>query len=99
MNIHRATTYSHIRRWLSAAGLRDARQHSTLIEVSAPLTDTRRLWAERLLRMFAQVARNLNSPDQQFWAQFSDRAPADTIITDPDFYCSEGSMVGVAFVP
>jgi ubiquinone/menaquinone biosynthesis C-methylase UbiE len=96
MNIHRATTYSHIRRWLTEAGFHDARQHSTLIEFSAPLSPGERMWAERLLAMFAHVARDLNSPDQEFWAQFYTRAPADTIIADPDFYCTEGSMVGVA---
>ena len=99
MNIHRATTYSHVRRWLSEAGLRAARQHSTLIEFSAPLPEVHRMWTERLLQMFAQVARELNSPDQEFWSQFSTRTPADTIIADPAFYCTEGSMVGVAFVP
>ena len=99
MNIHRATTYSQITRWLNAAGLRDARQHSTLIEFAAPLSETQRMWTERLLQMFAQVARELNSPDQEFWSQFSTRVPTDTIIADPNFYCTEGSMVGTAFVP
>lgn len=99
MNIHRATTYSNIRRWLMDAGLRDARQHGTLIEFSAPLSEGHRLWTERLLQMFAQVAHDLNSPDQEFWSQFSSRAPADTIIASPDFYCTEGSMVGTAFAP
>jgi ubiquinone/menaquinone biosynthesis C-methylase UbiE len=99
MNIHRATTYSHIRGWLSSAGLRDARQHSTLIEFAAPLSETHRIWSERLLQMFAQVAHDLHSPDLAFWSQFSNKAPAETIIADPDFYCAEGSMVGVALVP
>jgi ubiquinone/menaquinone biosynthesis C-methylase UbiE len=99
MNVHRATTYSHIRRWLTEAGLRDARQHSTLIEFGAPLSTTQRMWTERLLQMFATVARELNSPDQQFWAQFTSRPPEETIIGDPGFYCTEGSMVGLAFVP
>jgi ubiquinone/menaquinone biosynthesis C-methylase UbiE len=99
MNIHRATTYSHIRRWLTEAGLRAARQHGTLIEFSAPLSELHRLWTERLLQMFAQVAHSLNSPDQEFWSQFSSRPPAETIIAHPDFYCTEGSMVGIAFVP
>ena len=99
MNIHRATTFSHIRRWMTAAGLRDARQHSTLIEFSAPLPEGHRIWCERLLQMFAQVAHEVKSPDQEFWSQFSTRPPAETIIADPDFYCAEGSMVGVAVVP
>jgi ubiquinone/menaquinone biosynthesis C-methylase UbiE len=98
-NIHRAATFSHIRRWLSAAGLQGARQHATLIEFSAPLPDVHRLWTGRMLQMFAEVARELDGPDRQFWSQFSTRGQADTIIADPDFYCSEGSMVGVALVP
>jgi hypothetical protein len=49
--------------------------------------------------MFARVAHEIGSPDQEFWSQFSTRAPAETIIADPDFYCSEGSMIGVAFAP
>jgi ubiquinone/menaquinone biosynthesis C-methylase UbiE len=99
MNIHRATTFSHVSRWMTAAGFRGARQHSTLIEFSAPLSGGHRMWCERLLKMFAQVAHEVQSPDQEFWSQFSTKAPADTIINDPDFYCAEGSMVGVAFVP
>jgi hypothetical protein len=98
MNIHRATTYSHVRRWMTEAGLRDARQHSTLIEFSAPLSHGQRIWCERLLQMFAQVAQDLKSPDQAFWSQFLTRPPAETIIADRDFYCAEGSMVGVAIV-
>jgi ubiquinone/menaquinone biosynthesis C-methylase UbiE len=99
MNIHRATTYSNVRRWMLDAGFRDVRQHGTLIEFSAPLSPGHRLWCERLLKMFAQVAHDLKSPDQAFWSQFSTKAPADTILAAPDFYCTEGSMVGVAFVP
>lgn len=99
LNIHRATTYSQIRRWMTEAGFRDARQHSTLIEFSAPLSAGHRAWCERLLRMFAEVAHELKSPDPEFWSQFSTRPPAETIVADPAFYCTEGSMVGVAVVP
>lgn len=99
MNIHRATTFSHVRRWMTEAGLRGARQHSTLIEFSAPLSKEHRMWCERLLKMFAQVAQEVRSPDQEFWSQFSTKAPDATILGDPDFYCAEGSMVGVALVP
>ena len=99
VNIHRATTYSHIRRWLTEAGLLQARQHSTLIEFAAPLSEEQHAWCARLLRMFAEVARDLKSPDQEFWSQFHEKDAARTVIADPDFYCSEGSMVGIAFVP
>lgn len=98
-NIHRAMTCSHIRQWLTAAGLEHARQHSTLIQFQAPLDDLTRSWCERMLRMFAQVAIDLDGPDLDFWRQVAARTGGDSICADPDFLCTEGSVVGVALVP
>jgi ubiquinone/menaquinone biosynthesis C-methylase UbiE len=96
-NIHRAMVHSHVRRLLTETGFLHARQHSTLIQFSAPLKPLHRNWCGRMLGMFAQVAGDLGGPDAAFWAGLRD-AP-DSLLTHPDFYCCEGSMVGVAVAP
>jgi ubiquinone/menaquinone biosynthesis C-methylase UbiE len=88
-----------LRAWLRRAGLEEVRLTQTLVEHAAPLTPAKRAFMADSLAMLAEIASDLDLPEDEKaeWAEIG--ANPDHILDDPDFYFREGQVLAVGRVP
>ena len=86
---------------LEAAGLRDVRQRSALIERAAPLRDIEREFYAEWIVYLAEIAEERGVPDEDVaqWRAMVGEDGARSFVSRPDFYACELQVVAAGVAP